>query len=86
MALPGVGVQRLGTVGCWHNDLIDSPVDVVGMSSGVQDISGGVGHTCDVIGGGVKCWGRNDFGQLGDGLTTTISVPVSVVGLTAPRL
>ena len=45
-------------------------------------------HACAVVGGGgIRCWGDNATGQLGDGtvaspaLPDTTSVPVSVVGI-----
>jgi alpha-tubulin suppressor-like RCC1 family protein len=37
--------------------------------------------SCAVIRGGVKCWGSNDRGELGDGTTKAKSLPTPVPGL-----
>ncbi|MEZ4265786.1 MAG: hypothetical protein R3F39_05355, partial [Myxococcota bacterium] len=42
----------------------------------------GGGHACALLAGGtVRCWGGNDFGQLGDGTNASRDVAAPVVGL-----
>ena len=48
---------------------------VVGLIS-VADIAAGYAHTCAKLeGSAMRCWGANDFGQLGDGTTVARTTP-----------
>jgi alpha-tubulin suppressor-like RCC1 family protein len=87
-----------GGVKCWGLDLnfelgdgqqINSPapVDVLGLTSGATRVATRRDHTCAITStGGVKCWGSNIFGQLGNGNQTYSAVPVDVMGLAGPAI
>ena len=79
------GRNQYGQLGDGSNDNSGSPVDVVGLTSGVTALSVGGFHACAVLTGGeLSCWGNDQSGQLGDGATVNSSVPVNVTGLPGP--
>lgn len=63
---------------------VDSPsaVDSPMAAGDPTTVSAGGTHTCEVITGGtVKCWGRNNYGQLGNKTNTNANTPLTVVGV-----
>jgi alpha-tubulin suppressor-like RCC1 family protein len=64
-----------------------SPVQVRGVGgagnlAGAAMVTAGMYHTCALFGNGTAaCWGRNNYGQLGDGSTNDRHTPVMVNGL-----
>jgi alpha-tubulin suppressor-like RCC1 family protein len=52
-------------------------IPVTGNTCVPDVITAGIGHTCAVTPEtGLRCWGQNDSGQLGDGLKADSTVPV----------
>jgi hypothetical protein len=82
-----------GEVTCWGSNVtgalgddtaLDSvmPVRPVGLPPGIRQVRAGWAFTCAVgLDGGVRCWGQNQSGQLGDGTLLHRAAPVNVTGL-----
>ncbi len=77
------GSNGNGQLGVGATNVIEPPIDVVGLSGPVSAISTGDGHACALTAqGGVQCWGANSNGQLGDGTLVSHFTPADVDGLT----
>ena len=85
-----------GTVSCWGSNNFGQlgdgtqtakyvPTPTASLGGGVKavDLALGGFHTCVLLDDGdVKCWGRNDNGQLGDNSQVAKYVPTSSTGFT----
>lgn len=82
-----------GTVRCW-GDNTDGRLGIgkitqeheksvqVPTIRAARQIAAGLDFTCaSLVGGTVRCWGNNRYGQLGDGTTNNAVLPVAVTGL-----
>ncbi len=73
------GAGALGDGGTETNSPI--PVQVVGVT-GATDVAAGDDHTSAIVGGGgVKCWGLNVHGELGDGIIPVGTNPYSLTAV-----
>ncbi|WP_428264501.1 RCC1 domain-containing protein [Haliangium sp.] len=81
-ALWCVGANDVGQLGLGYESQREpSPVQVSALGA-VAEVVGGREHTCARSSDGAAwCWGRNEFGRLGDGSTTDRSAPVQVSAL-----
>jgi alpha-tubulin suppressor-like RCC1 family protein len=74
--------SELGNRGAANSNV---PVVVTTLTTPVQTIAAGNGavrgnsHTCALTNGSVRCWGYNNYGQLGIGTTTVSSTPAAAV-------
>ena len=70
--------------GTLHQETVLRPIRVLlpdgsGPLTGVTQVSAGPIRSCAVLDSGeARCWGRNDYGTLGDGTTTQSALPVVV--------
>ncbi|MGL4651118.1 MAG: chromosome condensation regulator RCC1, partial [Caldilineaceae bacterium] len=59
------GANDFGMLGDGTTESRLTPVDVKGLTAGVQAVSAGRIHTCALlVSGEVKCWGSNYSGML----------------------
>lgn len=87
------GIRAPGSLFCWGSGFwgqlgdgttggSSSTPTQVGTDEDWVDVAVGEGHVCAIRAGGqLACWGRNDFGQLGQGTAgEAIPTPSSVAG------
>lgn len=78
------GSNSYGQLGNDSNIKSSIPVTVTGLITTAVDITSGSDSTCAITnGGGVKCWGSNASGQLGDNTLENRDTPVDAIGLTS---
>lgn len=86
-------LMHTGQVKCWGNNSYgqlgdgtleqrNTPVDVVNWSGVAIALSLGNNHSCALMStGDMQCWGRNEYGQLGDGTLNDRAFPSAVMRL-----
>lgn len=76
------GQNSFGQLGTGNTTPHNRPRWVSGLPAGPKAVATGANHTCALIADGtVRCWGRNNVGQLGDGTTTDRTSSVQVSGV-----
>ncbi len=77
------GANFSGQLGSGNTSASPVPVDVNGLPGGssVTSIAIGAEHSCAIVAGAAKCWGSNQYGQLGTGNITNTTAPTDVIGL-----
>ncbi len=74
------GQNSDGQLGLGNNTHQGSPIHIpVDVNGSAVVMTGGTGHSCAILNDGtLKCWGANDWGQLGVGNRTPLMAPHSV--------
>jgi alpha-tubulin suppressor-like RCC1 family protein len=77
-------LKKDGTVWCWSSG--EGKVRQIAGLAGVKKLTAGELHYCALLSGGaVQCWGKNGYGQLGDGTTVDRTEPAAVPGITGAK-
>lgn len=76
------GSNNLGQIDPESPGYAHIPVTVKGITNASTTITTGTAHTCSLLTDGtIKCWGLNNYGQLGNNTTHDSFVPVAVRGI-----
>ncbi len=79
-----------GGVQCWGSNgsgqvgtgassfAVVTAAQIIAPDSGATAVALGENYTCAVVRGGLKCWGRNPAGALGDGTDMSRNAPVDI--------
>lgn len=74
------GYNEYGALGDGTNINRETASTVVSLAAPAKTLVSGYNHMCALLDtGAVQCWGRNDFGQLGDGTVAGKNIPVTTV-------
>jgi alpha-tubulin suppressor-like RCC1 family protein len=78
-------LRASGAVACWNRDLATVRPVARAMATliGVTALAGAGHHACALLGAReIACWGTNLWGELGNGWSTSRSIPIDVPGMT----
>jgi alpha-tubulin suppressor-like RCC1 family protein len=75
------GYNANGALGAGHREHRATPVDVLGLASGVKKIAAGNNHSCAITQAGkVKCWGAGDQYEFGSQTSSDQLIPLEISG------